>query len=246
MKQEKKKKGLSRLMEIAGQRKGLLIVAGVLSAASAVCMLVPYWAVYEILRKLLEHGGSPTSANGATMELLGWTALGGLALGLLTLYASLMASHVAAFNILYGMRVRLSEHIGRLPLGFLTNTSTGAIKKTMEQNIEKMETFIAHTIPDIVNVVATVAVMFAIFFSLSGWIAAVCLAVIALSIALQFGNFMGKKAQEFTRAYFDAQEQMSASAVQYACGEDIRAERSIVPSFPCGDRGVQDIRTSRV
>lgn len=137
MKQEKKKKGLSRLMEIAGQRKGLLIVAGVLSAASAVCMLVPYWAVYEILRKLLEHGGSPTSANGATMELLGWTALGGLALGLLTLYASLMASHVAAFNILYGMRVRLSEHIGRLPLGFLTNTSTGAIKKTMEQNIEK-------------------------------------------------------------------------------------------------------------
>ena len=113
-----------------------------------------------------------------------------------------------------------------------------------------METFIAHTIPDIVNVVATVAVMFAIFFSLSGWIAAVCLAVIALSIALQFGNFMGKKAQEFTRAYFDAQEQMSASAVQYvrgyACGEDIRAERSIVPSLPCGDRGVQDIRTSRV
>ena len=218
MKQEKKKKGLSRLMEIAGQRKGLLIVAGVLSAASAVCMLVPYWAVYEILRKLLEYGGSPTSANGATMELLGWTALGGLALGLLTLYASLMASHVAAFNILYGMRVRLSEHIGRLPLGFLTNTSTGAIKKTMEQNIEKMETFIAHTIPDIVNVVATVAVMFAIFFSLSGWIAAVCLAVIALSIALQFGNFMGKKAQEFTRAYFDAQEQMSASAVQYVRG----------------------------
>ena len=33
-------------------------------------MLVPYWAVYEILRKLLEHGGSPTSANGATMERL--------------------------------------------------------------------------------------------------------------------------------------------------------------------------------
>lgn len=218
MKKEKKKQGLSRLMEIAGQRKGLLIVAGMLAAASAVCMLVPYWAVYEILRELLEHGGSPASADSAAMIRWGWTAFAGLVGGLVLLYASLMASHVAAYNILYGMRVRLSGHIGRLPLGFLTNTSTGAIKKTMEQNIEKVETFIAHTIPDLVNVVATVAVMFTIFFSLNGWMAAVCLAVIAVSIILQFTNFMGRRAREFTRIYFDAQERMSASAVQYVRG----------------------------
>ena len=63
MKQEKKKKGLSRLMEIAGQRKGLLIVAGVLSAASAVCMLVPYWAVYEILRSFWDGLRSEASPS---------------------------------------------------------------------------------------------------------------------------------------------------------------------------------------
>ena len=49
-----------------------------------------------------------------------------------------MASHVAAFRILYGLRVKLSEHIGKLSLGFLSDTSTGAIKKTIEQNIEKI------------------------------------------------------------------------------------------------------------
>lgn len=38
---EKKKEGLSRLFEIAGQKKGLLFLAGLLSAGSAVCMLVP-------------------------------------------------------------------------------------------------------------------------------------------------------------------------------------------------------------
>lgn len=117
----------------------------------------------------------------------------GLVGGLILLYAALMASHVAAFRILYGLRVRLSEHIGRLPLGYLNGTSTGAIKKTMEQNIEKIENFIAHTIPDMVNVVATVVLMFAIFFSLDGWLAAVGLAVIAVSVILQFSNFMGKK-----------------------------------------------------
>lgn len=215
---EKKKTGLARLFEIAGERKGLLILAGVLSAASAACMLVPYWSVYEILNELLHNGGDWNRVDGALLIRWGWIAFFGLIGGLLLLYGALMSSHVAAFRILYGLRVSLSKHIGRLPLGYLNGTSTGAIKKTMEQNIEKIENFIAHTIPDMINVVATIALMFAIFFSLDGWLAAVCLAAIAVSIVLQFSNFMGKKAQEFTRIYFDAQERMSASAVQYVRG----------------------------
>lgn len=218
MKEKKKKTGLARLFEIAGERKGLLILAGILSAGSAACMLVPYWSVYEILSELLRNGSDWSQINGNLLIRWGWIAFAGLIGGLILLYAALMSSHVAAFRILYGLRVKVSEHIGRLPLGYLNNTSTGSIKKTMEQNIEKIENFIAHTIPDLVNVVATVVLMFAIFFSLNGWLAAVCLIVIIGSIFLQFSNFMGKKAQEFTRIYFDAQERMSASAVQYVRG----------------------------
>ena len=218
MNKSKKKEGLSRLFEIAGQKKGLLALAGVLSAGSAVCMLVPYWAVYEILKELFLHGGNPVASDGTGMMHWGWIAFGGLVGGLVLLYAALMSSHVAAFRILYGLRVRLSEYIGKLPLGYLSNTSTGTIKKTMEQNIEKIEGFIAHTIPDLVNVVATVVVMLVIFFSLDVWLTVVCLAVLALSLFLQFSNFMGKKAKEFMAIYYDAQEKMSASAVQYVRG----------------------------
>ena len=218
MEKSKKKKGLSRLFEIAGQRKGLLILAGLLSAGSAVCMLVPYWAVYEILKELLSNGSNLSALDGTDMMRWGWIAFGGLVGGLILLYAALMSSHVAAFRILYGLRVRLSEHIGKLPLGYLNNTSTGAIKKTMDQNIEKIEGFIAHTIPDLVNVMATVVVMLVIFFSLDVWLTVVCLAVVALSLFLQFSNFMGKKAKEFMGIYYDAQEKMSASAVQYVRG----------------------------
>ena len=218
MKKSKKKEGLSRLFEIAGQKKGLLILAGLLSAGSAVCMLVPYWAVYEILKELLSHGVNPAASDGTYMMRWGWIAFGGLVGGLVLLYAALMSSHVAAFRILYGLRVRLSEHIGKLPLGYLNNTSTGAIKKTMDQNIEKIEGFIAHTIPDLVNVAATVAVMLVIFFSLDVWLTVVCLAVVVISIFLQFSNFMGKRAREFMAIYYDAQEKMSASAVQYVRG----------------------------
>ena len=218
---KKKKEGLSRLLEIAGQKKGLLLLAGLLSVGSAMCMLVPYWAVYEVLKELLLHGSNPVLANGTEMIRWGWIALGGLVGGLVLLYAALMSSHVAAFRILYGLRVRLSEHIGKLPLGYLNNTSIGSIKKTMDQNIEKIEGFIAHTIPDLVNVIATVAVMFVIFFSLNVWLTVACLTVVVLSLFLQFSNFMGKKAKEFMRVYYDAQERMSTSAVQYVRGMPI-------------------------
>lgn len=218
MEKSKKKEGLSRLFEIAGQRKGLLILASLLSAVSAVCMLVPYWAVYEILKQLLSHGVNPAVSDGTCMMRWGWIAFGGLVGGLVLLYAALMSSHVAAFRILYRLRVRLSEHIGKLPLGYLNNTSTGAIKKTMDQNIEKIEGFIAHTIPDLVNVVATVTVMLVIFFSLDVWLTVVCLAVVVISLFLQFSNFMGKRAREFMSIYYDAQEKMSASSVQYVRG----------------------------
>ena len=54
----KKKEGLARLFQIAGERKGLLILSGILSAISALCMLVPYWSIYEILNELLSKAGN--------------------------------------------------------------------------------------------------------------------------------------------------------------------------------------------
>lgn len=216
--EKKQKKGVARLFEIAGERKGLLILAGILSAGSACCMLIPYLSVYQVANELLQNAGNISQADSGHMIRWGWIAFAGLTGGLLLLYASLMASHVAAFRILYGLRIKLAEHIGRLPLGYLNGTSTGAIKKTMEQNIEKIETFIAHTIPDLVNVLATVVIMFTLFFTLNGWIAAVCLLAIALGIGLQCTMMFGKAGQEFMQTYFDTQEKMSASAVQYVRG----------------------------
>lgn len=215
---EQKKKGLSRLFEIAGEKKELLIVAGLLSALSACCMLIPYLSVYQVLNELLRNAGNIPAADSAYMVHWGWIAFIGLVAALLLLYGGLMASHMAAFRILYGLRVRLSEHIGRLPLGYLNGTSTGAIKKALEQNVEKIENFVAHTIPDLVNAAITVIVMFVIFFSLNGWMAAVCLLTILAGISVQFSMMFGKKAQEFFKMYFDTSEQMSASAVQYVRG----------------------------
>ena len=238
----KKKEGLSCLFEIAGQKKGLLVLAGLLSAGSAVCMLVPYWAIYEILKELLSHGGNPPGADGEAVIRWGWTAFGGLVGGLVLLYAALMSSHVAAFRILYGLRVRLSEHIGKLPLGYLSNTSTGAIKKTMEQNVEKIEGFIAHTIPDLVNVVATVARCFLLAGCVAGLGVSGCRGAQPVPAILQFYGEKGKGVHGHLLRRAGKDECIRcAICAGNARGEDFRTECPLVSSVQRRDSGLQDL-----
>ena len=132
----KKKEGLSRLLEIAGEKKSLLFFSGVFSAISALCILIPFWSIYEILKELLVHAFDLSTINSDLMINWGWFAFIGLIVGVLFLYTGLMLSHIAAFRILYGLKIKLSEHIGQLSLGYLNSTSIGCIKKIMEQNVE--------------------------------------------------------------------------------------------------------------
>ena len=217
-KSPKKRQGLARLLEIAGERSSLLLLSSALSALSAVFMLVPYVAAYYILANLLENSVDPSRIDGAMMGTAGIAAFIGVLIGMVLLYMSAMASHIAAFRILYGLRVRLAEHLGRLHLGYLSDTSTGAIKKTVEQNVERIESFIAHQVPDLVGVMATVLVMFATMFWMNHWMALACLAALLLSFSLQASMMVGSKAKETMTAYHDSLERINASSVQYVRG----------------------------
>lgn len=219
MKQNKRNKtGLSRLLEIAGEKRELLFISGILSALSAACMLLPFLSVYQILGELLQHAGDIYAVNSAFMIRWGWFALWGLIGGLLFLYASIIFSHVAAFRILYGIKMGLARHIGKLPLGYLNRTAIGTVKKNLEQDVDKVELFVAHTIPDLVNAAATVIIMFAVFFKLNGWMALCVVLAFLLSMGMQVSMMFGVKAQETMKAYFDSLEKIHASAVQYVRG----------------------------
>ncbi|TBL81395.1 ABC transporter ATP-binding protein [Paenibacillus thalictri] len=212
------KTGMARLLEIAGEKRGLMTVSVLLSSLSAVCMLVPYASVFVILKELLEHAASPVLADGAKMIRFSVIALIGLAAGLATMYVGGMVSHIAAFRILYGLRVKLASHIGKLPLGWLNSTSTGAVKKTLEQNVEKVETFIAHHLPDLVHAAVTTVLMIVVMFSLNVWLALACFLPIVLAFAVQIALISGPKTKENLKLCHDSLERMNASAVQYVRG----------------------------
>lgn len=216
--ENEKKTGIARLLEIAGEKRGLLILSSVLSVLSALMQLVPFAAVYFIMKELLENAATPDLIDSTLILHWGVLALVSLLLSLAMLYASTMASHVSAFRILYGLRLKLAEHLARLPMGYHTRQSTGTIKKILEFSVEKIESFIAHQLPDFVAAAATPLIILTFMFSLDWRLALSCAVPIIAAFLIQGLAFMGKRGLEDYRRYDDALEQMNATGTEYVRG----------------------------
>ncbi|MBR1823357.1 MAG: ABC transporter ATP-binding protein, partial [Ruminococcus sp.] len=154
-KQPKKKEGIARLMELAGTKKGGLTAACTLSVLSIVCKIIPYFTIYEILKKLIQSYSASGSFSFSEVKILVLlTAVSAVLYGIFA-YASAMLSHGAAFDILYELRMKLMEKMGRISSGYYTSNTQGSIKKLLIEDVEQIEIFIAHSMCEVAAAIAT-------------------------------------------------------------------------------------------
>ena len=214
----KRKTGLARLIEIAGTKRRLLIGAMLLAVITAIVQFVPIIAVYNILIELAEHALDPSLIDKAYIWLWSYIALGAFFdFGVLT-FASLMLSHIAAFNILYEIRMQLVQKMVRLPLGFFSRRASGELKKIMSDDVERIELFIAHHIPDIVTALLFPLILVSYMFAVDWRLAIVVLAVLAMAFYVMGRMYTGKKIREVSKRYVETLGRMNASIVEYIRG----------------------------
>ena len=214
----KRKTGLARLIEIAGTKRRLLIGAMLFAVITAIVQFVPIIAVYNILIELAEHALDPSLIDKAYIWLWSYIALGAFfAFGVLT-FASLMLSHIAAFNILYEIRMQLVQKMVRLPLGFFSRRASGELKKIMSDDVERIELFIAHHIPDIVTALLFPLILVSYMFAVDWRLAIVVLAVLAMAFYVMGRMYTGKKIREVSKRYVETLGRMNASIVEYIRG----------------------------
>ncbi len=204
------KNGLARLLEIAGERKGFLMISGVLAVLNALLTMVPYILVFYILNELLT--GSPSSEN--IIQYL-VQALVAMLISFLCMYASAMASHVAAFNILYELRCKIAEKLGKLPMGYVGSRSSGALKKILSDDVERIETFIAHGIPDTVKAVALPLIVLGYLFLTDWRLALVSLLPLVFVILSVSTTMMTPKGRQLMQTYHESLEEMNAGIVEF-------------------------------
>ena len=188
-----------------------LIAAIAIATVSVASELVPVWAVYRLLEELIAGTvGWPdvvTFAVIALLSVLGGFAAMGVALGL---------SHVVAFDTIYRLRMAVARHMARLPLGYFAERQSGDAKKLVIDEPEKLETIVAHGLPEGVSSLATWIAVSVWLFVVDWRMALAAIFVTPLSFALIITAMAraGKRAN----AYQAANQRMNASIVEYLAG----------------------------
>lgn len=215
---KKHKNSFSRLFEIAGEKKYFLIISGVFSVINALLMLIPYLASFFILEELILNYSNFELVDRDLILRWGIITIISIILGMISAYAAFMLSHLAAYRILYNTRLALSRHIATLSLGFLNKNSIGSVKKTIQENVEKLEGFIAHNIPDIIISLTTAIAMLVLMFYINITLSVIFVICIIVSFLAQYIFMIGESAKTSVKQYYNALEEINNQSIEYIRG----------------------------
>lgn len=229
---KKAKTGLARLWEISGATPWPLAAAGMVSACATLLLLVPYYCVYNILVEIVSKAGDLSQADFGYIFKYACLALGAAGAGLAAMYAGSVLCHRAAFKVLYDLKLTLAGHLARLPLVFFADHPSGAIKKTIEYNVEQLEGFIAHQLPDLIGTLVSLAVIFTYMFVLDWRLGLASLVPVLVAFVLQWRVFTNPDTGKMMQQKQASLAAMNAAAVEYVRGMPvIKAFGQTVKSF---------------
>ena len=182
----KQKSNFTFLLSYAKNEKYKLYLSAFLSVCSSILMVVPYILIYNIILELLKADLDYNRIK----KLAIYTAIL-IVVRLILFILSGVFSHVAAFNILYNIRMQAVKHLGNINLGYFREKNIGEIKKSINEDVEKLENFLAHQIPDLAAAITTPIVILVFLFFLEWRIAIFLIIPIILAILTQFAMFKG-------------------------------------------------------
>lgn len=216
-KQGKPKTGLARIFELAAARKGLLVLSGTLSAFAAVSSFVPYFAVYFMIRDILAVYPDFSLMNSQVFMGYGLLALGGIAADVIFYFAASVCAHIAAFGTQYKMKSDFTKHLAKIPLGYHLTFGSGRFRKVIDEDIEKIESFLAHSYPDIVASFTAPLVMLVVLFGFDWRFGLAALAAVIIAFVTQMMTF-GAAGPELMGKMQKAMADMTGASVEYVRG----------------------------
>jgi len=134
------------LLNLAGKRKAKLIASCILLILSACFSVIPFFLIYLLLIELFRSFFNQANA----WYLVALIPVFYILTSILLIYAYDL-SHRAAYEILYDVRLELGERMTRLPLGYFNDRNTGELETVINENVERLEFFLAHHLPEIIT-----------------------------------------------------------------------------------------------
>ena len=217
-----------RFWDLIGPVRGLVVSGITLQGLGAIAGLVPMVASVQLSTALVNRAPADE-----TWRWL-WVALVGIAVRTVLIGTGLMLTHLADARLNRDLRVRLTAHLGRIPIGEASRRSSGQVKKLVTDDVHELHTLVAHAGGDmVVGVVTAVAALAAL--ALYSWPLALVALLPLAGFLIVFGSMMGKAATQF-RDWDDAKARVSSATVEFAHGI------AVVKTFGQAGRASADYR----
>ncbi len=184
------------------------VAAGLLFTASG---LVPPLFVRQIL---IWHAEGTTAEN--AMLVVVAALVGAYLVRAAARYTYGLLSHWAAYNVQQAMMVNLYRHIQTLPHRFFTDRRVGSLVSRSVGDVETVEDFVAHGIPETVIAIALPAAMLIALFIINWQLA--LLALLPIPIILVAGRFLFPHIRSSWRVVRESVAKVTATVTEGIAG----------------------------
>lgn len=204
-----------RLLNYSGNYKYLTIVGMFLSALSAICLLVPFVYIWDVVNALLAV--APDFTNAQNLDVYAINAFTFAVLGIILNFFGLMGTHLSAFKNEKNMKDAAIKHLLKLPLGYFSNHTSGGLRKIIDYSTAKTEIFLAHQLFDLTGAIVTPIIFLILLFSFDWRLGLICLIPIILCFVFMYPMF-SKESRNSMEKYEKYLEEMNGEAVEYVRG----------------------------
>lgn len=202
------------ILSLLQGHRGKLLASLLFAVTSGFVSLIPFLIVY----RMAGHIESGTIGKEIFFQLALFTLIAVVArYGLF--YISTMLAHLAAFTLNCELKSDIVTHMGELNLGYFDKKTSGAIKKSLGEDIDNLELFIAHHLPDTMVAVSISAIVFITLLIVDIRLAIAAFLSLPFSIYMQ--SLAKREYMDNAGDYHDNQEKMNSIIVEYIKGMPI-------------------------
>ena len=228
---------MAGLIKLAAPQKGKLILSGLLAIIGQGCGIAPFFIIYKIITEI---GSKPLSEiEQRFIYMLITAGIAAIVLKHACMGLSTALSHISAYNIIYDLRVKIARKLRTLPLGYFNKKNTGQIKKVMSEDVEQMEIFLAHNIPDFVGALVYTLLTAVVLFVVDWRLALATTIVIPAGFLVQMMTM--SSGREVISKWFSATEKMNDAMIEYIQGMPIiKVFNHTVESFSKYSKSIEE------
>lgn len=186
-------------------------ISALLAIASALLSLAPFWMLYRIALEL-----AVPLPNVAQVRHLALQALGLVLARWLLMALSHGFAHWGAFAVLYRLRLALAQRLLRVPMDFFSRQGSGVLRKTVIDDTQAMEGFLAHMLPDGAAAATVPLGALALLFMADWRLALASLAPLPVALLFQVRMLRGSAAR--MHEWHEVQARIAGQIVEYLRG----------------------------